>query len=76
MNIHFEENTVKKIGGEDKVYGIQIAQNYCSANYADKGYFFLMLDLNKPEQPKIYVRSWQPEKNPDGSIIGLSDFHF
>jgi len=76
LNIHFEDNTVKKVGGEDKVYGIQIAQHWYSTNYSDKGYLFLMLDLNKPEQPKIYVRSWQPEKNPDGSIIGLSDFHF
>ncbi|MFH1009272.1 MAG: hypothetical protein V1800_17495 [Candidatus Latescibacterota bacterium] len=76
VNIHFEENTVKKIGGEDNIYGIQIAQHYYSENYADKGYLFLMLDLNKPSQPKIYVRSWQMERSPDGSVMGLSDFHF
>jgi hypothetical protein len=64
------------VGGDDKVYGIQIAQHYHSSNYADKGYLFLMLDLNDTLNPRIYVRSWQPEKNPDGSIIGLADFHF
>jgi len=75
VNIHFEDNEVKR-KGKDRVYGIQIAQNYYSTNYADKGYLFLMIDLNDTLNPKIYVRSWQPEKNTDGSIIGLQDFHF
>ncbi len=76
VNIQFEENSVKKVGGNDKVYGIQIAQNYYSENYADKGYLFLMIDLNNIKEPKIYVRTWQPEKNEDGSIWGLSDFNY
>ncbi|MCF8303194.1 MAG: LPP20 family lipoprotein [Bacteroidales bacterium] len=77
INIHFEDNTVERTNKlEDKTYGIQIAQHYYSTNYADKGYLFLMVDLNDTTNPKIYVRSWQPEKNPDGSIIGLKDFHF
>ena len=74
VNVSFEENNVKRVNGDDKIYGIQIAQNYWSSNYADKGYLFLMIDLNDTKQPKIYVRSWQPQKNPDGSIIGLKDF--
>ncbi|RLC50818.1 MAG: hypothetical protein DRI23_06295 [Candidatus Cloacimonadota bacterium] len=74
VNVSFEDNTVKKVNGDDKIYGIQIAQNYWSSNYADKGYLFLMIDLNDPKEPKIYVRSWQPVKSPDGSIIGLEDF--
>lgn len=76
VNIHFEDNNVRKVGGKDKIYGIQIAQHYHSSNYADKGYLFLMIDLSDTINPRIYVRSWQPEKNPDGSIIGLADFHF
>jgi hypothetical protein len=74
VNIQFDENTVKK--ADDKLYGIQIAQNYYSTTYADKGYLFLMIDLKETENPKIYVRTWQPEKNPDGSIIGITDFKF
>ena len=74
INIHFEENIVKKVNGPDKIYGIQIKQDYYSTNYADKGYLFLMIDLNDSLNPKIYVRTWQPEKNPDGSIFGLEDF--
>ena len=77
VNIQFEGSDVERINDpSDKVYGIQIEQHYYSANYADKGFLFLLIDLNDTMNPKIYVRSWQPQKNPDGSIIGLSDFHF
>jgi hypothetical protein len=74
VNLSFEQTAVKKVNGDDQVYGIQLAQNWYSSSYSDKGYLFLMLDLNDQAHPKIYVRSWQPEKNADGSIIGLKDF--
>jgi hypothetical protein len=76
VNIHFEENEVRKTQRNDKIYGIQIAQHYYSSTYADKGYLFLMIDLNDTIQPKIYVRTWQPTKNADGSVIGIEDFRF
>ncbi|MFC1732618.1 hypothetical protein ACFL6I_20135 [candidate division KSB1 bacterium] len=76
VNIDFEDNTVLKRNADEKVYGIQIAQHYYSSNYSDFGYLFLMIDLNDSLNPRIYVRTWQPEKNTDGSIFGLSDFHF
>ncbi|MBN2777911.1 MAG: LPP20 family lipoprotein [Bacteroidales bacterium] len=74
INISFEQTEVKKAGGDEKIYGIQLAQNYYSSNYSDKGYLFLMIDLNDSINPKIYVRTWQPEKNSDGSVIGLENF--
>lgn len=74
VNIQFEDNTVKRVKRDEEVYGIQIAQNYYSTNYADKGYLFLMIDLNDNQNPKIYIRTWQPEKNEDGSIIGVENF--
>ena len=76
VNIQFDENTVKKARPDSKIYGIQIAQNYYSTSYADKGYLFLMIDLNDSLNPKIYVRTWQPTKNSDGSVYGITDFHF
>lgn len=76
INIKFDSSEVKKVGGDSRIYGIQIKQNYYSTNYADEGYLFLMMDLGDPKNPRIYVRSWQPEKNADGSIIGLNDFSF
>lgn len=74
INIAFEETEIRKTGGNDKIYGIQLAQNYYSSNYSDKGYLFLMIDLNDTEEPKIYVRTWQPDKNSDGTVIGLENF--
>ncbi len=74
VNIHFEDNIVNKVNGDNKIYGIQIKQNYYSTNYADEGYLFLMIDLNDSINPKIYVRTWQPEKTEDGRVFGLGDF--
>jgi hypothetical protein len=76
VNIHFEDNTVKKAKKDVDIYGIQIAQHYTSATYADKGYLFLMIDLRDTLNPLIHVRTWQPQKNKDGSIYGLEDFPF
>jgi len=77
INIHFCDNSVNRaMTGNSHVYGIQISQYYYSSTYADKGYLFLMFDLNDIDHPKIMVRSWQPEKNPDGSIMGMEDFQW
>ena len=77
ININFSDNSIDRVmRSNKKVYGIQIAQYYYSSNYADEGYLFLMFDLEDIDHPKIMVRSWQPEKNPDGSIIGIEDFHW
>ena len=74
INIDFDGATVRKVNGDEKIFGIQIAQHYYSSNYDDFGYLFLMIDLNDSLNPTIYVRTWQPEKNSDGSIYGLDDF--
>jgi hypothetical protein len=74
INIRFADNTVRRSGKGTDVYGIQIRQDYFSANYGDTGYLFLLVDLSDTLKPQIHVRTWQPEKNPDGSIYGLSDF--
>ncbi|MDP8232075.1 MAG: hypothetical protein P9L91_05330 [Candidatus Zophobacter franzmannii] len=77
INIHFSDNSIDRVTGEgQKVFGMQIGQYYYSSDYSDKGYLFLMFDLKNPAEPKIMVRSWQPEKSADGSIIGVSNFQF
>lgn len=77
INIRFANNKVKKMGIGGETYGIQIAQDYYSSSYGDKGYLFLMVDMNNPEQPIIKVRTWQPRPDMmlggDG-IIGIEDF--
>lgn len=74
INIHFANNDVYKSATGGEVYGIQIAQDYYSTNYADRGYLFLMVDINNPNEPIIKVRTWQPEKDPDFGIYSLGDF--
>ena len=76
VNIHFEDNIVEKANRDIPIYGIQIAQHYTSATYADRGYLFLLIDLRDTLNPIVHVRTWQPKKNADGSIYGLNDFPF
>ena len=75
INIRFENNEVRKSGRGGEIYGIQIKQDYFSSTYGDTGYLFLMVDFNDADLPLIHVRTWQPEKNPDGTIYGLGDFN-
>lgn len=74
INLAFDESDIRKAGQDGGRYGIQIKQNYYSTNYGDQGYLFLLVDLTNPNEPMIHVRTWQPEKNKDGSIYGLEDF--
>lgn len=55
------------------VYGISMRQNYQSINYADEGYLFLLVDFNSSE-PKIYIRSWQPQEWREDALIKMGNF--
>lgn len=74
INIRFANNDIVKAGVGGETYGIQIKQDYYSSTYGDTGYLFLMVDVNNPDSPIIKVRTWQPEKDPDFGIYGLSNF--
>lgn len=63
INIRFADNEVMKLGKGGETYAIQISQEYYSSNYGDKGYLFLLVDVNDPDQPIIKIRTWQPEKD-------------
>ena len=72
INIRFANNSVRKAKGEEE-YGIQIKQDYYSATYGDEGYLYLQVNLEKPKEPLILVRTWQPEPDPK---FGLFDMGF
>lgn len=74
INIRFANNDVLKMSQGGELYAIQISQDYYSTHYGDKGYLFLMVDLNDPKQPIIKVRTWQPEKDPNFGLYGPGDF--
>ena len=75
INLRFANNDVRKMGKGGEVYAIQISQEYYSSNYGDKGYLFLMVDINDPQHPTIKVRTWQPEKDPNFGLYGPEDFN-
>ena len=74
INIRFANNDVYKMARGGEVYAIQIAQDYYSSTYGDKGYLFLLVDINNPDKPIIKVRTWQPEKDPNFGLYGPGDF--
>jgi hypothetical protein len=74
INIRFEDNAIRKAGRGGEIYGINIKQDYFSSNYGDTGYLFLLVDVNKPEEPIIHVRTWQPGNEDVEKLIDLSDF--
>lgn len=74
INIRFANNELVKMGQGGELYGIQIKQDYFSSSYGDTGYLFLMVDLNRPSEPVIHVRTWQPERDPDFGVIGPGHF--
>jgi len=74
INIEFEDNTLRKSNANPNVFGVQIKQNYRSSNYSDQGYLFMLIDFSDRTEPAIHVRTWQPEKDPEGRIYGLEDF--
>ena len=59
---------------DPRLYGVTLKQRWTSSTYSDTGYVFLLLDFADPDYPLIHVRSWQPERFDDGSIISLQDF--
>lgn len=74
INLRFADNDVKRMGRGGELYAIQISQEYYSSNYGDKGYLFLMVDINDPESPIIKVRTWQPDKDPEFGLYGPEHF--
>lgn len=76
INLHFADNIVRRSSTKPDIYGIQIKQDYYSSTYGDTGYLFLLIDFQKPDEPIIHVRAWQPDDDPnvkDGRI-GIADF--
>lgn len=74
INIRFANNDVTKLAKGGELYAIQISQDYYSSSYGDKGYLFLIVDINDPDKPIIKVRTWQPEKDPNFGLYGPGDF--
>lgn len=74
VTLRFNNLRVRRANTGGEIYGIQIEQDYFSPNYCDHGYLFLELNLNNIDEPKIIVRTWQPEPDPEFGIFNENDF--
>lgn len=64
ININFSNVSLKKITKitDKNKFAIQLAQDYTSSTYSDKGYLFLLVDITNKEEPLIEIRTWQPNE--------------
>lgn len=74
VKINFDQVTINRHPKFNEIYGVTLKQNWRTPDYYDEGWLFLMIDFKDQTKPLIHVRSWQPEKFPDGSVISLGDF--
>jgi hypothetical protein len=74
LNIVFDSIGVVRHQDYEKIYGVTLRQEWHSSTYSDTGWVFLLLDYRDEDKPIIYVRSWQAERFPDGSVLGAYDF--
>ncbi|MBU1985583.1 hypothetical protein KJ815_14405, partial [bacterium] len=74
ISVEFEEVGVLQHHLNPRIFGVNLEQSWKSSNYSDHGYLFLMFDFSDERNPLVHVRSWQPVKFEDGSVISLGDF--
>lgn len=74
LKVEFDSLRVVRDLQDSQLYGVTLKQRWTSSTYSDTGYVFLLLDFADPDYPLLHVRSWQPERFDDGSIISLQDF--
>jgi len=74
IKVGFFDIEVRRHPKIDLIYGVTLMQDWRTSSYSDTGWLFLMIDFRDPNQPLIHVRSWQPERFKDGSVVSLGDF--
>ena len=74
VKVYFYDFEIRRHPLYSDIYGVNVRQRWNSSNYNDHGYLFLMVDFRNTEQPLIRVRSWQPERFEDGSVVSLGNF--
>ena len=73
IHLGFSTFKINRKNNQEGVYGISMRQSYTSTDYSDEGYLFLLIDFND-EDPKIYVRAWQPQEWSDNALVEIGNF--
>jgi len=84
INIKFDSIVVTRHEGNPNIYGVTLRQEWnASGGYSDEGWLFIMIDYGDENNPLIWVRTWQPIKDPNTGkdirysnedIFGLGSF--
>ncbi|NQU05597.1 MAG: hypothetical protein HQ568_05850 [Calditrichaeota bacterium] len=74
LNVVFDSVGVIRHDSLHSIYGVTLKQHWSSSTYSDTGWVFLMIDFRDEDEPLIHVRTWQPDKFNDGSVLGMWDF--
>ena len=82
IKVNFDDIKVVAHPTKKDVYGVTLHQEWNTNRYSDEGYVFMIWDFSNEDEPKIHVRTWQPDYidkskgerlNPN-DIFSLSDF--
>lgn len=76
INLRFTNHQIQWLEKFDnqKIFAINIRQEYNSSTYADDGYLFLLVDMTDTEAPLIKVRTWQPNEVALDKLYNAGDF--
>lgn len=82
IKVNFDDIKVVAHPTKQNVYGVTLHQEWNTNRYSDEGVVFMIWDFTNEDQPKIHVRTWQPDwidkekgqrLNPN-DVFSLSDF--
>jgi hypothetical protein len=82
IHVNFDDIKIVAHPTKSNVYGVTVHQSWNASNYSDEGYVFMIWDFTNEYEPKIHVRTWQPDyldkakgvrMNPN-DVFTLGDF--
>lgn len=76
INLKFSNHEIQWLEKfeDQKIFAINIRQQYSSSTYSDDGYLFLLVDMSNHEEPLIKVRTWQPNEVALDKLYNAGDF--
>lgn len=76
MEVGFDNITIVRSGSHPEIYGVTLHQTWKTDTYKDDGWLFLVWDFANPTEPKIHVRTWQPDEIVGGKSDVFTLSHF
>ena len=76
IKVKFNDISIVKHPAKDNFYGVTLRQEWHSSeSYLDEGCVFLLWELPQKEggQPRLHVRTWQPEKYQGQVLLDESE---